>query len=187
MIYDLHVHINPHADAGEIYEYDMYAKMRNMDVVGFVIHYTPHLPERTLKNFRDMISTFSIESLAGVEIHYPSRKIPTGFDYYLYHFSNTTLEVDMLRNLEKVIIAHPFAYGMRIPDEILPVLSEKNIAIEYNSAHFTSKLMGFYEKCKKEGVEITFGSDAHSPQEIGEGFEKASSLITPYKKLSIFR
>ncbi len=187
MIYDLHVHINPHADAGEIYEYDMYAKMRNMDIVGFVIHYTPKIPEKTLRNFRDMISTFSIKSLVGVELYYPPRKIPSGFDYHLYHFSNITLEADMLRNAEKIIIAHPFAYGMYVPDDVLDILNEKNIAVEYNSAHFTSNLIGFYKKCKERGIDITFGSDAHSPQEIGEGFEKVENLITPYEKLRIFR
>ena len=187
MSYDLHVHINPHADMGELYEYDMYAKMRNMNLVGFVIHYTPSIPERTLRNFRDLISTFSINSLAGVEVYYPPRKIPSGFDYYLYHFSNVLIEADMLKNMERVIIAHPFAYGMYLPEDVLPVLQEKEIAVEYNSAHFLPNLISFYKKCKERGIDITFGSDAHTPQEIGEGYDKAIELLTPYEKLKVFR
>ncbi len=187
MIYDLHVHINPHAEEGKIYEYDTYAKMLHLDVVGFVTHYTPTMPEKLLRNFRDMISTFSIPALAGVEIYHPPKKLPKNFDYYLIHFSNVAIDADILGKYEDVIIAHPFAYGARISEEVLPILKKRNIGVEFNSSHYSEKHREFYKKSKEEGINITFGSDAHSPQEMGEGFENAKEFITPFKSLKVLR
>ena len=187
MIYDLHVHINPHAEEGEIYEYDTYARMLHMDLVGFVIHYTPTMPEKLLKNFRDILSTFSIRTLAGLEIHYPPKKFPKGFDYYLLHFSNIAIEADMLKRYQKVIIAHPFAYGSKISEDVLPILKDRKIGVEFNSSHYNDKFRWFYEKCKEHGINVTFGSDAHTPQEMGEGFEKGKDFITPMEHLEVLR
>ncbi len=186
MIYDLHVHINPHADEGEIYEYEIYAKMRNPEFVGFVIHYVPTMPERVLKDFRDIISTFSIKSYAGVELYYPPKKVPRGFDYYLYHFSKIIVDADLLRDLENVIIAHPFSYGMRIDESAIPVIERRGIAVELNSAHFTTKLREFYEKLKSQNILIPFGSDAHNPQEIASGFEDLLDLFSPPQDVEKF-
>ncbi len=181
------MHINPHASEGEIYEYDIYTKMTNIDTVGFVIHYTPRTPEKLLRRFRDTISTFSVRALAGVELHYPFRKMPRGFDYYLLHFSNVEVDTDILKHLSNMIIAHPFAYGMRISEYVLELLSEKNIALEFNSAHFEEKHIGYYKMAKQRGIQITFGSDAHTPQEIGEGFEKAEGIVNNFQSLKIIR
>ena len=186
MIYDLHVHINPHADEGEIYEYEIYAKMRNMHAVGFVIHYVPAIPDRVLRDFRDIISTFTIKSYAGVEIYYPAKKIPKGFDYYLYHFSNTLVDAEILNRMENAIISHPFSYGMRIDESAIPVIEKRNIAVELNSAHFSVKLREFYNKLRSHGILIPFGSDAHNPQEIASGFEDLTDIFSPYEDVEKF-
>ncbi len=183
MIYDLHIHINPHADEGEIYEYEMYAKMLNIQVAGFVIHYVPTMPEKLLKNFRDVVSTFSVKAYTGVEIYYPATKEPSGFDYYLYHFSNIIVDAEILRRLESVIIAHPFAYGMKIDESAIPLMEKNNIAVECNSAHYHPKLKKFYNKLREYGIIIPFGSDAHTPGEMGSGFDELSDLISPLEKV----
>ncbi len=186
MIYDLHVHINPHADEGEIYEYELYAKMRNPKFIGFVIHYAPTMPERVLKDFRDIVSTFTIKSYTGVEIYYPAKKVPRGFDYYLYHFSNIIVDADIIRELENVIIAHPFSYGMRIDESAISIIEKRSIAVELNSAHFKQKLRKFYERLKASNILIPFGSDAHSPLEIASGFEDFSDLLSPPEDVERF-
>jgi len=187
MVYDLHIHINPHAAEGEIYEYDTYAKMLHLDYVGFVTHYTPSMPEKLLRDFRDIISTFTSNALAGVELHYPIKKVPRGFDYYILHFSNIMLDADILNRFHSMIIAHPFAYGMQISESLIPLFNKNELAIEYNSAHYKNSMREFYNACKEQGIQITFGSDAHSPSEMGEGFDYASRYITPFRELKVVR
>ncbi len=183
MRYDFHVHYPLHADEGTIEMYELYAKMKNLELVGFVIHYDPKISKKELKDYVDTVSSFSIRTLCGVELYYPAGKIPAGFDFYLLHFSNILVDADILSKLEDVIIAHPFAYGMRMDESAIPLLIRNNIGVEYNSAHYTPNLKSFYEKLRNEGVNITFGSDAHSPYEIGEGYDAARQFITPFEKL----
>jgi histidinol phosphatase-like PHP family hydrolase len=186
MRYDMHVHLNIHSDEGEMEKYEYFAKMNNMDVVGFVIHYNPKMSKRELRDYRDFVESLNIKSLAGIELYYPFSKMPRGFDFYIVHFSNMSVDADILSHLREVIIAHPFAYGMNLDESSIPVMVRNNIAVECNSAHFFESLIPFYRRIREEGIRIPFGSDAHSPEEIGAGFDELKHIFTPFEDLNMF-
>jgi histidinol-phosphatase (PHP family) len=62
-------------------------------------------------------------------------------------------------------------------DQTLKVISEYDIAIEVNTSGKTKDCGGWYpsedilERARHYGVNITFGSDAHDPERIGDDFE----------------
>jgi len=182
MKYDMHVHINIHGDEGEMERYEYFAKMNNLEVIGFVIHYNPKISRKELRDYRDFVESLNIRAYAGLEIYYPSR-YPGGFDFYLLHFSNVVVDAELLSSLRDVVIAHPFAYGMSIDASSLPIMVKNNIGVECNSAHFASSLRKFYTDIKREGICIPFGSDAHTPEEMGEGFEELSSIFSPFEEV----
>ncbi len=183
MKYDLHVHINIHAEEGEMDRYEYFAKINGLEVVGFLIHYNPKMSKRELRDYRDFVESLNIRAFAGLEIYYPASKIPTNFDFYTIHFSNILVDADILSKFENIIIAHPFAYGMRLDSSAFPIIKKRNIAVECNSAHFENSLISFYRELEKEGVVIPFGSDAHTPEEMGAMFEDLSHIFTPFPEV----
>ena len=187
MRYDMHVHLNIHADEGEMEKYEYFAKMNNIDIVGFVIHYNPKMSKRELRDYRDFVESLNMRSLAGIELYYPFSKIPQGFDFYIVHFSNITVDADILSRLRDIIIAHPFAYGLNIDESSIPLMVKNRIEVECNSAHFSISLRSFYKRIKDEGIKIPFGSDAHTPEEIGAGYDELRDIFTPWEELEMHR
>ncbi len=183
MRYDLHVHLNIHAEEGEMERYEYFAKINRLDVIGFVIHYNPKMSKRELRDYRDFVESLNVRAFAGLEIYYPTTKMPMNFDFYLIHFSNMIVDADILSQFESIIIAHPFAYGMRIDNSAIPIIKKRNIAVECNSAHFKSSFLPFYQELKKEGIMIPFGSDAHTPEEMGAMYDDLAHIFTPFYKL----
>jgi len=183
MRYDMHVHINIHGDEGEMEKYEYFAKMNRLDVVGFVIHYNPKMSRKELRDYKDFVYSLEINALSGLELYYPLEKIPSGFDFYILHFSNITVDADILSSFRDIIIAHPLSYGMRLANSAIPIIKRNNIGIECNSAHYTSRLQKFYYELKRENITIPFGSDAHTPEEIGAGFEELQGIFSPFEKV----
>ncbi len=179
MRYDLHVHINIHGDEGEMERYEYYAKINNLDTVGFVIHYNPKMSRRELRDYRDFVYSLNLNALAGLELYYPIEKVPSGFDFHIVHFSRLTVDADTLAPLRDMIIAHPFAYEMHMDASAFGMLRRNNLAVECNSAHYSPRLRGFYEHLREEGVVVPFGSDAHTPDEMGSGFDELSDMFSP--------
>ncbi len=185
MRYDMHVHLRVESDA-DIDKYEMYAKMSRLDLVGFVIHYSERMGKRALRNYRNSVESMGIRALAGLELYYPFSTLPPGFDFYIVHFSDITVEAGILDKLREVIIAHPFAYGMKIDSTALDVMRKNKIAVECNSAHFSPGLSEFYARLKELGIVIPFGSDAHSPEELGAGMEDLRGCYSPYSTVASY-
>lgn len=63
-------------------------------------------------------------------------------------------------------------------DRVLPLLKEKQVALDVNTAGLRVKTCGrpyvpewFLHKCRQEGISCVFGSDAHKPEDAGAGWE----------------
>ena len=179
MRYDMHVHLRVESDA-DIDKYEMYARMARLDIVGFVIHYSEGMGKRALRDYRDSVESMGIRALAGLELYYPFSTLPPGFDFYIIHFSDITVDADVLEKLKGVIIAHPFSYGMKIDPSSFEIMRKNGIAVECNSAHFSPGLNDFYARLKEIDIAIPFGSDAHSPEVMGAGMEDFMGCFSPY-------
>jgi histidinol-phosphatase (PHP family) len=81
-------------------------------------------------------------------------------------------------------------FGFRPPDTLEPywietarMLRETGTGIELNTAGRDAPVKDFYpdrrflEICCAEGVPLTLGSDAHSPQQVGRHFSAAATLL----------
>jgi histidinol-phosphatase (PHP family) len=68
-------------------------------------------------------------------------------------------------------------------EQTLEVIAENGIAIEVNTSGKTKDVGGWYpaheilERAYYYGVMITFGSDAHTPERVGEDFELVQELL----------
>ena len=164
-------------------KYEYFAKINSLDLIGFVIHYNPKISRRELRDYRDFVNSLGIKALAGLEIYYPFEKIPGNFDFYTIHFSRINVDADILAPLQNIIIAHPFAYGMHLDVSAFNIIKRNHIAVECNSAHYTPKLRDFYEKLKNDNVIVPFGSDAHTPEEMGAGFDELIQLFSPLSEV----
>ncbi|MFD7520712.1 histidinol-phosphatase [Paenibacillus chitinolyticus] len=80
-------------------------------------------------------------------------------------------------------------------DETLKVIADENVAIEINTSGKTKSVGGWYpsdlilERALHYGVKVTFGSDAHVPQRVGDDFELVSKRLKEigYKEWCFFR
>jgi len=67
--------------------------------------------------------------------------------------------------------------------EILDLAKKRGMAVEINTAGMDKKIGEQYPSeeiigmCFERGIEITVGSDAHAPAELGRHFEKAEGLL----------
>lgn len=68
-------------------------------------------------------------------------------------------------------------------DETLKTIAECNVAIEVNTSGSTKDVGGWYpsdsilERAHHFGVDISFGSDAHTPKRVGDDFEEVASTL----------
>lgn len=75
------------------------------------------------------------------------------------------------------VLAHPFRYFRRSSDAastelyrpVAQLLAAHVVAAEVNY-HTNEPEVEFFAMCLEEGVKIAFGSDSHSPEEVGEFF-----------------
>ncbi|RDU67569.1 histidinol phosphate phosphatase [Helicobacter didelphidarum] len=117
--------------------------------------------------------------------------------------------LDSLQNMAKTqyfqIVGHidlPKIFGKRMPrdletkmEETLQILYDNNMVIEINAAGLRKAIQEQYpsrnilEKIKEIGLDITLGSDAHSIEQIGYGYDVCINLIKDigFDKIAIFR
>jgi histidinol-phosphatase (PHP family) len=116
-----------------------------------------------------------------------------------------------LKNLDKMIDADMVdlichldvikKFGRRLPtifdqifDEILSKISYKKITLELNTSGYNHAASEFYPatplltKCFEKGIHITLGSDAHTPNSVGQHYDKAIDLLISigYRHVSAF-
>lgn len=79
-------------------------------------------------------------------------------------------------------------------DGIIEKIAKKNLAVEVNTSGYSHPANNVYpsfeilKKCFESGVEITIGSDAHDPDNIGRHYEKVLPVIilAGYKHVCVF-
>ncbi len=79
-------------------------------------------------------------------------------------------------------------------DSLLQKIKEKDIALEVNTSGYNHPVNDIYpgkeilKKCRKADIKITLGSDAHSPEEVGQFFDKATAILisSGYTSLTTF-
>lgn len=117
---------------------------------------------------------------------------PEKIEYIWNKYAN--LLKDMVASFKLDIIGHidlPKKFGM-LPrnmdffrskiSEVVQIASDKGVLIEINTAGKRKPVKEFYpsldimQLIKLNGGSITFGSDSHSPDEVGSDFDTASSL-----------
>ncbi len=68
-------------------------------------------------------------------------------------------------------------------ENILSEMKSKNLAMEINTSGYDHKIKETYpsreivEMCVDKGINITLGSDAHHPEEVGRHFDRALQLL----------
>lgn len=80
-------------------------------------------------------------------------------------------------------------------EETLKVIGQKGMTIEVNTSGKTKYVGGWYpsddilEKALFYHVDVTFGSDAHSPERIGEDFYHVQAKLKEigFKKWCVFK
>lgn len=91
------------------------------------------------------------------------------------------------------VIGHfdlPKKFGDRIPtelydlvDKILVLIKEKELVLEINTSGWYKPVRELYpsidiiKRAKEHGIEFTIGSDAHSPEEVGRGFQDLMRIL----------
>ncbi|MBM7556803.1 PHP domain-containing protein [Halanaerobacter jeridensis] len=80
---------------------------------------------------------------------------------------NTELMIKVMDNYEVDIITHP-GYQVDIDTKVLATeAAKRNVALEINAKHgFLTE--EFLKVAAQEGVKFSLGSDAHTPQQVGE-------------------
>ncbi len=79
-------------------------------------------------------------------------------------------------------------------DIIIKKIAKKNLAVEVNTSGYSHPANNAYpsfdilKKCFEAGIEITIGSDAHDPADIGRNYEKVLPIIVSagYKNVCVF-
>lgn len=174
-IYDLHIHLDTHSPV-RFSPSDYYVALLELGIAaaGFVMH--------------DAVPAYEpLEGIAayfGIECTIPrtgARRRKA--DYSLAHAASghdlADLVGDMVR--ERIdILAHPFAQGTLCSDwgYLLDMMSEHTIAIEYNASYGGPAWI--YERADANGVQITFGSDAHAPDQLSIDMPP---FVTPISEL----
>jgi len=68
-------------------------------------------------------------------------------------------------------------------NEILTKIKKKNLTVEINTSGFNHPVTELYpspdiiKKCHQQGISITLGSDAHKPEDVGQHYGAAVSLL----------
>ncbi len=175
MKHDVHIHVPPGADEEVVRAYGFTAEMLDYDLYGFVVHHGQST-SAYLRYLDSILSTYSITYLLGWEVRV-SRLFRSG-ELILAH-PEGLVDAEVARKLVKHavdVLAHPFSYGAQIHESAVEVLAAGEVAVEVNGAHPGDFHRGRYAKLAERGVSLVFGSDAHSPEEIGSGWEMYESL-----------
>jgi histidinol-phosphatase (PHP family) len=80
-------------------------------------------------------------------------------------------------------------------DPTLKMMAERGVAMEVSTSGLRNASQEWYpavdviERARYYGVDITFGSDAHHPNRVGDGWEKVRETLYDigYKRWVIFK
>ena len=89
----------------------------------------------------------------------------------------------------------PMADMTEVYEDTVQAIKKSNVCIELNTAglRVPARQMypaeGFLQLCCRYGVPVTLGSDAHKPEQVGQGFVEAVNLLKKvgYRETVIFR
>jgi len=156
ILYDMHIHYAKKEDIDEILGA---VNMLGLKLVGLVTHHRTNV-----RKYIDL--DYDIEVLWGIEMKYPFPSKPKDYDFVLVHMQDMEVTPEIIRRMKGDIIAHPTAYNVIWSEEALEELKSKEILVEFNASHYKSRDERFYKELIKRGIEIIYGSDAHSVDEI---------------------
>jgi len=79
-------------------------------------------------------------------------------------------------------------------DALLSKIKDKNLVVEVNTSGYNHPANEIYpcpdivKKCQEAGIAVTLGSDAHTPESVGQHFDRALPLLVAagYKQLTTF-
>jgi len=150
---------------------------------------------------QEILETFSFDVI-GSSLHFPGNidivssssdwkhgKLDTDYVYELYISQlKTMLEYDyfdMICHLDlvKKFGRQPLRSFDKEFDEIISIIKKKDLTIELNTSGYNHPVSEAYpspdiiKKCRKAGVSMTVGSDAHHPDDVGRHFDRALSLL----------
>jgi len=149
----------------------------------------------------EIIETFSFDVI-GSSLHFPGNidivnsssdwkqgRFDTDYIYELY-FSKfkTMLEYDYFDvichlDLPKKFGREPSNTFDKEVDDIIIIIKNKDLTVELNTSGYNHPVYeaypapGIIEKCHKAGVNMTLGSDAHNPDDVGRHFDRAFPLL----------
>jgi len=149
-----------------------------------------------------IISPFAFDVIAG-SVHFiqdinivstkeiDPRREEAGMEYLCERYLKTLddlIDADMVDMICYLDVVKKF--GRRPPaifdekfDEILSKISYKKIVLELNTSGYNHAASEFYPatplliKCFKKGIHMTLGSDAHTPDSVGQHFDEAINLL----------
>ncbi|PLT29883.1 phosphoesterase [Peribacillus deserti] len=146
-------------------------------------------------HYVDDISIFHKERWAGLT---DQQKVQTKENYYkLVEHSARSGMFQILGHIDAMKGFYPSFSSIQTDaiEQTLKVISEYDIAIEVNTSGKTKDCGGWYpadeilERALHYGVNITFGSDAHDPERIGDDFELVQKRLKEigFKEWVFFR
>ncbi len=177
--YDLHIHFDTHVGKRySILDYALPIIEQEREIIGFVKH----------SGKPDFKKVLDFEVLYGIELRFPIvGHIAKGYDYRLAHVSDGFDILDLIDLIAKKkidIIAHPLTQNTWCSDweYLFEALLEHGIALEYNAKYSSDETL--YQSAVNKGVSVSFGSDAHAPN---ESYCIIPKFVTPFEELKIGR
>jgi histidinol-phosphatase (PHP family) len=177
--------------------------------LGLEVDFTPIHAETAL----DIINRFSFDMIGG-SIHFveeknivSSRNNPPGlspddtefFDQYLvliemladYSCFDVICHLDVVKKFG----IHPPADFFEKMDAILTKIKYTDLVIEINTSGLSHPAKSVYpdplilKRCFEKNIPVTFGSDAHRPEQIGRNFDEAVSILRTagYRRITGFK
>lgn len=164
------------------------------------------LYQRTLRQFPFDYLIGSVHHSNGTYIFDPQRwEGLTEADYVkekeiyfsLIQQSAKCRQFDILGHTDAIKARFPYLDQVKttIVDETLKIIAECDMVIEINTSGKTKECGGWYpsdeilEKACFYGVNVTFGSDAHTPERVADDWDKVRKFLLEigYKEWAIFR
>jgi histidinol-phosphatase (PHP family) len=162
--------------------------------------------------YQDIINTYAFDVIAS-SLHFPNDlDIVTHHSGWRYGEKNTddvyALYFEQLQKMLEYdyfdVICHfdlikkfgrkPMISFEKECDNILEIIKDKGKTIEVNTSGYDHPAgeiypsLGILEKCYKQGISITMGSDAHRPANVGRHYGRVLPILLSigYRQLAIF-
>lgn len=101
--------------------------------------------------------------------------------------------IDVLAHIDAIKALNIEKYRYDISDEILGLVLEYDLTLEINTSGFKKCEQLFphpeiIKRANEKGITFTYGSDAHSPKDIGYGWKKVKAILNKQsiKNLAVF-